>query len=326
MDHHTGGIMGELFVGIDVSKAHLDYAFFNEKASDQVPNDEVGIARLVARLKERQVALAVVEATGGLEMPVVAALLQAKVPTAIANPARVRSFAKGLGKLAKTDAIDSQILAHFAQSARPRVYALPDEQTQALSAVLVRRRQLIEMLIMERNRLLSVHISQRTRLQAHIDWLQQELDQINADLDQLIRDTPTWKAKDDQLRSAPGVGPVLSTTLLAEVPELGQLNRKEIAAVVGVAPFNKDSGQLRGHRMIQGGREHVRSILYMATLSAIRFNPVIQSFYERLKQAGKPFKVAIVACMRKLLTILNAMIKNGTDWLDPKKSIASSTP
>jgi len=314
--------MGELFVGIDVSKAHLDYAFYEEQTSHRVDNDEAGIARLVAILKERQVALVVVEATGGLEMPVVGALLQAKVPAAIANPARVRSFAKGLGKLAKTDAIDSQILAHYAQSARPRVHELPDEQAQALSAVLVRRRQLIEMLTMERNRLLSVHKSQRTRLQAHIDWLQQELDQFNQDLDQLVRNTPSWKAKDDQLRSAPGVGPVLSTTLLAEVPELGQLNRKEIAAVVGVAPFNKDSGKMRGRRMIQGGREHVRTVLYMATLSAIRFNSVIQTFYQRLKQAGKPFKVAVVACMRKFLTILNAMIKNGTNWIEPQKITA----
>lgn len=310
--------MGALFVGIDVSKAHLDYAFSEEKASDQVDNNEAGIARLVGRLQEREVTLVVVEATGGLEMPVVAALLQAKVPTAIANPARVRSFAKGLGQLAKTDAIDSHILAHFAQAAHPRVYELPDEQAQALSAVLVRRRQLIDMLTMERNRLASVHKSQRERLQVHIDWLQQELDQLNQDLDQLIRATPTWKAKDDQLRSTPGVGPVLSTALLADVPELGKLNRKEIAAVVGVAPFNKDSGKMRGRRMIQGGREHVRSVLYMATLSAVRFNSVIRTFYERLIQAGKPFKVAMVACMRKLLTILNAMLKNGTYWSEPQ--------
>jgi transposase len=306
--------MGELFVGIDVSKGHLDYAFYGEKGSQRVDNNEAGIAKLVTTLQDRQVTLVVVEATGGLEMPVVAALLQAQVPTAIANPARVRSFAKGLGKLAKTDAIDSQILAHFAQSARPRVHELPSEQAQALSALLVRRRQLIEMLTMERNRLFSVHKSQRKRLETHIEWLQQELDQFNQDLDQMIRDTPSWKAKDEQLRSTPGVGQVLSTTLLAEVPELGLLNRKEIAAVVGVAPFNKDSGNLRGRRMIQGGREHVRTILYMATLSAVRFNPVIKTFYDRLKKAGKPFKVAIVACMRKLLTILNAMIKSGASW------------
>jgi transposase len=318
--------MGELFAGIDVSKVHLDYAFSEEQASYAVDNNEAGIAKLVARMQERQVTLVVVEATGGLETPLVAALLQARVPTALVNPARVRNFARGLGKLAKTDAIDSQILAHFGQSARPRVYELPDEQSQALGAVLTRRRQLIEMLTMERNRLASVHRSQRDRLQAHIDWLQLELDQLNQELDQFIRDTPTWKAKDDQLRSTPGVGPVLSTTLLADVPELGKLNRKEIAAVVGVAPFNKDSGKMRGRRMIQGGREDVRSTLYMATLSAIRFNSVIRTFYERLKQAGKPFKVAVVACMRKLLTILNAMIKNGTYWSEPIKQPAASTP
>ncbi len=316
--------MGELFVGIDVSKRYLDYAFYGEQGSQRVDNNEAGIARLVTTLKDRQVTLVVVESTGGLEMPGVAALLHAQIPTAIANPARVRSFAKGLGKLAKTDAIDSQILARFAQSARPRVYQLPDEQAQALSALLVRRRQLIEMLTMERNRLLSVHQSQRARLEAHIAWLQQELDQFNQDLDQTIRDTPAWKAKDEQLRSAPGVGPVLSTTLLAEVPELGQLNRKEIAAVVGVAPFNKDSGNMRGRRMIQGGRAHVRTILYMATLSATRFNPVIRTFYDRLRKAGKPFKVAIVACMRKLLTILNAIIKNGTYWMYEKRPVIPS--
>ncbi len=316
--------MGELFVGIDVSKRYLDYAFYGEQGSQRVDNNEAGIARLVTTLKDRQVTLVVVESTGGLEMPGVAALLHAQIPTAIANPARVRSFAKGLGKLAKTDAIDSQILARFAQSARPRVYQLPDEQAQALSALLVRRRQLIEMLTMERNRLLSVHQSQRARLEAHIAWLQQELDQFNQDLDQTIRDTPAWKAKDEQLRSAPGVGPVLSTTLLAEVPELGQLNRKEIAAVVGVAPFNKDSGNMRGRRMIQGGRAHVRTILYMATLSATRFNPVIRTFYDRLRKAGKPFKVAIVACMRKLLTILNAIIKNGTYWMYEKRPVPPS--
>jgi transposase len=318
--------MGELFVGIDVSKDHLDYALYNEKGSQRVDNNEAGIAKLVTSLKDRQVTLVVVESTGGLEMPVVAALLHEQVPTAIANPARVRSFAKALGKLAKTDAIDSQILALFAQSVRPRVHELPSEQAQALSALLMRRRQLIEMLTMERNRLFSVHKSQRPRLEAHITWLQKELDQFNQDLDQMIRDTPAWKAKDEQLRSTPGVGPVLSTTLLAEVPELGLLNRKEIAAVVGVAPFNKDSGNLRGRRMIQGGRAHVRTILYMATLSAIRYNPVIHTFYDRLKKAGKPFKVAMVACMRKLLTILNAMIKNGTCWKQENQPIAVPAP
>ncbi len=318
--------MDELFVGIDVSKGHLDYAFYGEKGSQRVDNNETGIAHLVTALKQRAVTLVVVEATGGLEMPVVAGLLQAQVPTAVANPARVRSFAKGLGKLAKTDAIDSQTLAHFAQTARPRVYELPDAQSQALAALLHRRQQLIEMLTMERNRRLSVHKSQQARLELHITWLQQELDQYNQDLDELIRNTPAWKAKDEQLRSTPGVGPVLATTLVADVPELGRLNRKEIAALVGVAPFNKDSGKLRGRRMIQGGREYVRTVLYMATLSAIRYNPVIKTFYDHLKKVGKHSKVAIVACMRKLLTILNAMIKNGTSWTPPNQPVAASAP
>jgi transposase len=310
--------MGETFVGIDVSKGHLDYAFSGEAASYQVANDDSGIAGLVQELKERQETLVVVEATGGLEMPVVAALLHGGVPTAIVNPRQVRDFAKGLGLLAKTDQIDSHVLARFAQTVRPRVYVLPDEQAQALAALLARRRQLQEMLTMERNRRSSIHASQRERLQGHIDWLQAELNQLDEELDQTIRDTPAWKAKDEILRSSPSVGKGLSSALIIDVPELGTLNRKKIAALVGVAPFNRDSGQFRGRRMIFGGREHVRTTLYMATLNATRFNPIIRTFYERLVKAGKPFKVAIVACMRKFLTILNAMVKNGTPWIPPK--------
>ncbi len=309
--------MGETVVGIDVSKGHLDYAFYGEAASYQVANDDSGIAKLVEALKGRSVTLVVVEATGGLEMPVVAALLHTGVPTAIVNPRQVRDFAKGLGLLAKTDQIDSHVLARFAQTVRPRVYVLPDEQAAALAALLARRRQLVEMLTMERNRRGSIHASQRERLQAHIDWLQAELDQLDDELDQAIRNTPAWKAKDEILRSSPSVGKGLSSALIIDVPELGTLNRKKIAALVGVAPFNRDSGQFRGRRMIFGGREHVRTTLYMATLNATRFNPIIRTFYERLMKAGKPCKVAIVACMRKFLTILNAMVKNGTPWSPP---------
>lgn len=306
--------MGERFVGIDVSKQHLDYAFHDAATSERVSNDADGISQLVQEVKAGQVRLVVLEATGGLEMPVVAALLQAGVPTAVANPRQVRDFAKGLGKLAKTDKIDSQMLAQFAQTVNPRVYVLPDAQAQALAALLDRRRQVIEMLTAERNRRLRVHASQKARLQAHIDWLNAELDQLEQDLDEIIRQTPTWKAKDEQLRSTPGVGRGLACALISDVPELGTLNRKKIAALVGVAPFNRDSGFFRGRRRIWGGREHVRTMLYMATLSATRFNPVIRSFYQRLIKVGKPFKVAMVACMRKLLTILNALIKNGTHW------------
>ena len=316
--------MGETFVGIDVSKGRLDYAFFGEAASYQVTNDDSGIRCLVEELKRRDVTLVVVESTGGLEMPVVAALLHAGIPTAIVNPRQVRDFAKGLGLLAKTDRIDSHVLARFAQTVRPRVYVLPDEQAQALGALLTRRRQLQDMLTMERNRCSSIHASQRERLQVHIDWLQAELDQLDDDLGHSIRATPAWKAKDEILRSSPSVGKGLSSALISDVPELGTLNRKKIAALVGVAPFNRDSGQHRGRRMIAGGRAYVRKILYMATLNATRFNPIIRTFYERLVKVGKPFKVAIVACMRKFLTILNAMVKNGTHWVGPKPASTNS--
>jgi len=317
--------MGEMFVGIDVAKRRLDYAYGGQRGSAQVSNDEAGIAQLVQDLTARPVSLVVVEATGGLELPLVAALLQAGVPTAIANPRQVRDFAKGLGQLAKTDQIDCHLLAQFAQMVRPRVYVLPDAQSQALTALLARRRQVIEMLTSERNRLSSTHVSQRERVSAHIDWLAQELADLNEDLDQAIRDTPAWKAKDEQLRSAPGVGPVLASALISDVPELGQLNRHQIAALIGVAPFNQDSGQMRGRRRIWGGRADVRGLLYMATLSATRCNAPIRAFYLRLVGAGKPRKVAVVACMRKFLTMLNAMIKHGTHWIEPKPVSAQVT-
>lgn len=314
--------MGEQFVGIDVAKGHLDYAGSDETTSFQVGNDEEGIAQLVQALQQRQVSMVVVEATGGLEMPVVAELLQAGIPTAIVNPRQVRDFAKGMGKLAKTDKIDAATLAHFGQTVRPRVYTLPSEQAQVLNALQARRRQLIGMLTAEKNRLSSTHKSQHERVQAHIDWLEQELSDLDGALNQLIRDTPSWKAKDEVLRSAPGIGPVVSRTLLSGVPELGTLDGKKIAALVGLAPFNRDSGKMRGRRIIWGGREHVRAMLYMGTLSAIRCNSVIRTFYRRLTQAGKPFKVAITACMRKFLTILNAMVKSGSSWREPDPLMA----
>lgn len=314
--------MDEQFVGIDVAKDHLDYAFHGQSASQQVSNDAAGIAKLLAALKAQPVTLIVLEATGGYEMPVTAELLRAGLPVAVANPRQVRDFAKGLGKLAKTDEMDARVLAQFAQVVRPRVHVLPDEQAQRLAALLDRRRQMIDMLTTERNRRHLVHQSVLARLQSHIDWLQAELDQIDDDLDQSIRSTPSWKAKEEQLRSTPGVGRVLSTTLIAQLPELGQLTGKQIVCLVGLAPFNKDSGNQRGRRMIQGGREAIRTVLYMATLNAIRYNPVIKDFYQRLREAGKVSKVAIVACMRKLLTILNAMLKHGTSWREPEpKSI-----
>ena len=309
--------MGELYLGVDVSKAYLDYAYYGSNKSERVDNQPGGIATLVAECKERQVTLVVVEATGALERPLVAALLSAGVPTALVNPRQVRDFAKALGRLAKTDKIDAHTLAHFAYTVKPRVHVLPSEEAQVLEALLTRRNQLIEMQVTERLRLSTVHATQREGLEKHIEWLKDAIATIDTELDQAIQQSETWKAKDKLLRSVPGVGRILSTALLGWLPELGVLSGKQIAALVGVAPFNRDSGQMRGRRMIQGGREQIRSLLYMAALSATRFNPVIASFYSRLIQAGKPAKVALTACMRKLLTILNAMVKHNTTWRAP---------
>lgn len=318
--------MGEVYLGIDVSKAHLDYAFSESNLSAQVDNQAAGIAQLVTECKARQVSLVVVEATGSLEMPVVAALLTAGVPTAVSNPRQVRDFAKGLGKLAKTDKIDAHTLAQFAATVKPRVYVLPSPEAQVLEALLTRRSQVIDMLTSERLRLHTVHPSQRERLETHIDWLKDELAQLDSELNQSISQSETWQAKDRLLQSVPGVGRILSTSLLAWLPELGLLNSKQIAALVGVAPFNRDSGQWRGRRMIGGGREQIRSALYMAALSASRHNPVISAFYQRLIQAGKLPKVALTACMRKLLVILNAMIKHGTSWKIPDPLVKVGLP
>jgi transposase len=302
------------YVGIDVSKARLDVAVRPTGARWQVANHETGYEELVKVLQELKPRRIVVEATGGYEIGVVAALASVSLPVAIVNPRQVRDFAKSLGRLAKTDKIDAQVLAHFAEAIRPELRPLPDEQTRQLQAWLLRRRQLIEMLVMEKNRLAQTHKQLRDRVQEHIAWLEAELDDIDENLRDSLQNSPVWREQEDLLRSVPGVGPVLSVTLLAELPELGKLNRKQIAALVGVAPFNRDSGKLRGKRAIWGGRASVRTALYMATLSARRFNPVIRSFYERLITAGKPVKVALTACMRKLLTILNAMMRSGTHW------------
>jgi transposase len=306
-----------LFVGIDVSKARLDYAFWPATKQHQVQNHEEGIGQLVAHLKQVHPQLIVVENTGGLEIPLVAALFQAKLQVAVINPKRARDFAKSLGQLAKTDRLDAEMLAHFAAAVQPRVYVMPDQQAQALEALLARRRQLVEMVVAEKNRLKRAHKDVRERLKAHIAWLEQEIEAYDQDLRQAIQDNPVWKAQDELLQTTPSVGPGLSTTLISDVPELGTLNRKQIAALIGLAPFNRDSGTQRGTRSIWGGRAHVRSILYMATLSAIRFNPVIKKFFERLTAEGKLFKVAIVACMRKFLTILNAMVRTNSPWKAP---------
>jgi len=303
-----------LFVGIDISKAHLDIAIRPTNARWQVDNQEPGIAALVDKLKQLKPALIVLEATGGLEMAVTAALASAGLPVAVVNPRQVRDFAKSLGRLAKTDKIDATVLAHFADAVRPELRLLPDEQTQELQGLLVRRRQLIEILVAEKNRLPMTHKRLKEGVKEHIQYLEHQLKDLDQEIQDRLHSSPVWREQEDLLRSVPGVGKVLSVTLLAELPELGQLNRKKIAALVGVAPYNCDSGQKRGKRAIWGGRASVRSALYMAALSATRFNPVIKSFYKKLVTAGKPSKVAITACMRKLLTILNAMMHSGTRW------------
>lgn len=302
-----------VFVGIDVSKAQLDIALRPE-GGFQVHHTEAGIAQLLDRLHQVAPALIVLEATGGLEVPLTSALAAAGLPVVVVNPRQIRDFAKASGKLAKTDTLDAQLLAHFAAVMRPAPRPLPDDQAHALAALLTRRRQLIEMLVAEKNRLAGARPAIRKSLQAHITWLEHALAQTDTELTQAIRQSPVWREKENLLRSAPGVGPVLSTTLLANLPELGTLTRHQIAALVGVAPLNRDSGTLRGKRTVWGGRAHVRTALYMGTLVATRFNPVIKAFYQRLCAAGKAKKVALTACMRKLLTILNAMLKHRTPW------------
>jgi transposase len=303
-----------LFVGIDVSKKYLDLATRPTGRVWRVTYDEAGSQQVVAELTALQPALIVLEATGGLELPITAALAAAGLKLAVVNPRQVRNFAKALGILAKTDALDAQVLAHFADAVRPAVQTLPDEASQLLSALLARRRQLIDMLTAEKNRRASALPALRDQVARHITWLEQELDHVQADLDRHLRQSPLWLAKQQLLLSVPGVGKVLTLTLLADLPELGHLDRKKIAALVGVAPLNDDSGRHRGRRFIWGGRAQVRDVLYMATLSATRFNSVIRTFYQRLIQAGKEFKVALTACMHKLLTILNAIVRSHTPW------------
>jgi transposase len=303
-----------IFVGIDVCKAQLDVAIRPTAASLAVTNDKAGIKMLVKRLEKIRPTLVVLESTGGLERAVMVALMGAEIPVAMVNPRQVRDFAKSTGELAKTDRIDAAILAHYAEVLRPEPRALPDQLTLELRALTTRRRQLIEMIGAEKNRLSTASKAVTKRIDAHIRWLEQELDRADQDLDRSIAQSPIWQQNEELLRTTPSIGPVTSRTLLAELPELGGLNRKQISALVGLAPFNRDSGSLKGRRSIWGGRASVRSTLYMAALVATRRNPVIRDFYKRLTAKGKLFKVALVACMRKLLTILNSMIKHKTSW------------
>jgi transposase len=302
------------FVGIDVAKAQLDIAVRPSGERWAVPNDAAGVVTLVERLQALHPTLIVLEATGGLERIATAALATAGLPVVIVNPRQARDFARATGQWAKTDALEARALAHFADVIRPTPRPLPDTQTQELRALLSRRQQLIGMRTAEQNRLAGTSERLTQDIEAHIAWLNARIATLDADLETMLRASPLWRENDDLLQSVPGVGPVCARTLLLELPELGTLTRQQIAALVGVAPLNCDSGTLRGRRTIWGGRAHVRTVLYMGTLVATRFNPQIKVFYQRLLAAGKRKKVALTACMHKLVTILNAMLKHRTSW------------
>jgi transposase len=303
-----------VYVGVDVAKHILDLAVSNSKETRQFKNDHKGILSAISYIASLKPVKIVLEATGKYEIPLAVELQSNRLPVVIVNPRQVRDFARATGVLAKTDRIDARILALFGMQVKPEGRLLPDQKARDMSSLLARRRQLIEMLTAENNRLLQADTSIRPSIEIHIKWLKEAISAINDDLDRQIRSSHSWLEKDNLLKSVPGVGKVVSTTLLIELPELGTLNRRKIAALVGVAPLNRDSGTLRGKRMVWGGRAKLRSVLYMAALVGVRRNPVMAAFYERLLKAGKAKKVALVACMRKLLTILNAMIRSKTTW------------
>lgn len=315
-----------MLIGIDVAKAELVVGSRPDGQRWTVANDERGVRSLVDRLREETPELIVLEATGGYELLCVGALAAAALPVVVVNPRQVRDFARATGQLAKTDRIDADILALFAERVRPAVRALPDAEAQELDALLARRRQLLEMLQAERNRLGQVFgrgkRPVKKSLKAHIAFLERELRIADTDLSDMIRRSPAWRERDDLLQSVPGIGRVVSLTLLADLPELGRLSRREIAKLVGVAPLSRDSGTFRGSRFVQGGRASVRAMLYMGALVATKRNAVIRAFYQRLVAAGKPKKLALVACMRKLLTILNTMVRTGQRWSADHRSPA----
>jgi len=300
-----------VYFGIDISKDHLDLHQLPQDRAARFEANPEGIGKLITYLKRRKPTLIVIEATGGYETRIAAELAAAKLNVAVVNPRQVRNFARALGILAKTDSIDARVLARFAQDVRPEPRPLPDEQELALKALVKRRRQLVEMLVAEKNRLNRVTSKTvRENLKQTIEFLNQRIADLDKQIAETVKNSPVWREKDNLMQSVPGIGAKTSHTLMALLPELGKLNRRQIASLVGVAPLNRDSGKFRGKRMISGGRKPVRNALYMATLAAIRCNPMISSFYLRLRQDGKEFKVAITACMRKLLIILNAMLKN----------------
>ena len=306
--------MNEIYVGIDVSKDSLDVIALPSKEKWRYANDEVGIGKLVARLKKLSTSLIVMEPTGGLEAMVAAALAAEGINVAIVNARQIRDYARATGKLAKTDKLDALVMAEFASVIKPQARQLRDEESEEIKATVSRRRQLLGMLTAEKNRMAIARKNLKPNILAHIEWLKKEIADLDRDLRRRIEGSPIWRVKDDLLQSIPGVGRVLSATLLAELPELGKLNRRQIAALVGVAPFNRDSGIMKGKRSVWGGRASIRAVLYMATLASTRYNPVIRSFYQQLLVRGKAKKVALVACMRRLLTIMNAILKYQRAW------------
>ena len=312
------------FIGIDVSKQWLEMAAYERDYQFRCANKANAFAALLAELIDLRPALIVLEATGGLERAVVAVLHGAGLPVVVVNPRQVRDFARALGQLAKTDRLDARVLATFAAVIKPRPRPIKSQDEQELDALSGRRDQLVEMLSDEKNRRASAATdSVRDEIQQHIDWLRDRIAELDQQLKKLLQGSPRWQIKDQILRSTPGIGPVVSYSLLAQLPELGTLNRQQISKLVGVAPLNRDSGQQRGSRHIHGGRANVRKVLYMAALTARRCNPVIKAFYERLHAGQKPFKVAITACMRKLLTIINFMVRDGSSWKSPQPVISA---
>jgi transposase len=303
-----------VYIGIDVSGTTLDVAIHDTTEHFRVDNEPTAIEQLVQRLLALNPTLIVMEATGKLELAVLRALCEAGLPAVAVNPRQVRDFARATGSRAKTDRIDAFAIAHFAAVLKPVVRPLTDVQTEQLQALLLRRAQLVDMLVAEKARLERAHAAARDSLNDHIRWLKQQIKVADNDIDSFLRSSPAWRQKEDLLRSVPGIGPGAAATLIAFMPQLGSLNRREIAALTGVAPFNSDSGKHIGRRRIQGGRAVVRRALYMACVPALRFNPTIRAFYDRLRKAGKPFKVAITACIRKLVVTLNAMVHNATRW------------
>ncbi len=301
-------------VGIDVSKATLDIAVYASGEQWRTSNDEPGIAQLVERLRVLAPERIVLEATGGYEAHALAALGSAGLPVVAVNPRQVREFARSTGRLAKTDALDARVLAHFAAAVRPPLRPLTDAATTELSALLARRRQLVDMRTAETNRLAKAHERVRPSIRDLVRFLDKRIAELDRELHDQLRGTPLWRAKDDLLRSIPGVGPVLSLTLLADVPELGSIGHKQLAALIGVAPLNRDSGRWRGKRTVWGGRANVRAVLYMATLTAVQRNPLLKALYARLRQSGKPHKVSMTACMYKLLRICNAVLSHHAVW------------